>query len=238
MRVKFLGTGPASGWPAYGYPKEKRRRPSTYLVECGGTRVFLDAGSWEAVAEGAGERVDAVLLSHAHVDHWAGLNFLRWGPELPVYSSKETFEHPYFKEISDKPFSLKLTPVEHFKSFEVGSLRVTPFPLNHVIPATGFLVECGKTLAYALDTRWLPEESLRFLKGKVDYLIIDAALPKGGQGGHNSYDMALELALELGVKEVFAVHLLPSVTEAEVLEEAERLGAKASVPDDGEEREL
>jgi len=241
VRLLFLGTGPASGWPAYGYEKEKRRRPSTYALECGETKLFMDVGSWEAVADGVEimKRVDAVLLSHAHVDHWGGVNFLRWGPELPTFSIQETFDHPYFKEIRDKPFSLKLVPVKPFETFRVGEVKVTPFPLRHVIPATGFLVECeDKSLAYALDTRWLPEESFEFLKGRADYLIVDAALPRGGEGGHNSYDMALKLGLELGVKEVFAVHLLPSVTEDEVLEEAERLGVKASVPDDGETRDL
>ncbi len=241
MRFYAFGTGPASGWPAYGHPTKKRRRPSTYAVECSGFKVLLDVGSIEAAADAAerlGE-VHAILLSHPHADHWAGINFFRWGPKLPTYSIKETFEHPYFKEIYDKPFSLVLTPVKFFESFDIGEMKVTPFPLNHTVPATGFLIECeGKSLAYALDTRGLPKDSLEFLRGRTDYLVIDSALPKGDEGGHNSFDMALMIGAEIGAKKVFAVHLLPSVREEEVLKEAERLGVDAVVPDDRDSFDL
>jgi len=240
LRAHFLGTGPASGWPAYGKETEKRRRPSTYAFECGEAKFFIDVGSWEAALEGAKRlgNVDFILISHAHVDHWGGLNFFRWGPEMPTFSIKETFEHPYFREIKDAPFSLKLLEVRPFETFEIKGVKITPFPLNHSIPASGFLVECGSKLAYALDTKWLPQESLELLKGSVDYLIVDAALPKGEEGAHNTYEEALRLGKEIGAKVVFAVHLLPSVREAEVLAEGEALGVKVEVPDDGDSFEL
>ena len=240
MRAFFLGTGPASGWPAYGKRTRKRRRPSTYAFQCHGTNFFVDVGSWEAALEGSEVlgRVDAVFLSHAHVDHWGGINFFRWGPELPTYSARETFEHPYFKEIKDAPFSLALQEVRPFEEVEVGKAKVTPFPLSHSVPAVGYLIECGVRVAYALDTKWLPQESLEFLKGSVDYLIVDSALPKGEKGAHNTYSEALALGKELGAKVVFAVHLLPSVKEEEVLEEGEALGVKVVVPDDSSSFEL
>ncbi|UXD22177.1 hypothetical protein IPA_02360 [Ignicoccus pacificus DSM 13166] len=239
MKVLFLGTGPASGWPSYGYPKEKRRRPSTYAIQCGETFLFLDTGSVEAVmdgikmmAESGIERVSGVLLSHAHNDHWAGLNNLRWGPRTKVFLTEDTLYHPYFKEIADKPFSLDLTPIEFFEEFEVGKVKVTPFPLNHIPGTSGFLVECnGRRIAYALDTKGLPKESMEFLKGKVDLLIIDSALPIGETGLHNTYEEALLIGKEIEAK-VAAVHLLPMVREEEVLRKAKEIGVEAAVPDD------
>ncbi len=240
MKFIAFGTGPASGWPSYGQITQKRRRPSTYAISCKSTNLLLDAGSVEAVMDAVIKlkKIDAVLLSHAHNDHWAGLNNLRWGPPTPVYLSEETLNHPYFKEIADKPFSLQLRTVEPFTSFEVGNAKVTPFPLNHIEGTLGYLVECGNVrLAYALDTKWLPEESIDFLRGKVDYLVVDSALPIGETGLHNTYEEALLLGKELGAK-VFAVHLLPSVTEREVVEKGKELGVSVIIPEDNQEFDL
>lgn len=239
MRFHTFGTGPASGWPAYGYPTSKRRRPSTYGIDCG-AKVLLDAGSVEAVMDAVTRfgTIDTVLLSHAHNDHWAGLNNLRWGPPTPIYLTRETLLHPYFKEIADKPFSLRPVEIEFFKEIKIGEMRVVPFPLNHIEGTSGFLIECGTTLAYALDTNGLPEKSLEYLKGKVEYLVIDSALPVGESGLHNTYLDALRIGKELNVKKVFATHLLPIVKEDEVSRAAEELGVDVVIPDDNQEFKL
>lgn len=222
------GTGPASGW------LKPRRRPSTYALK-GKSTMLLDAGSIEAVMDVIDTfgRPGCALISHAHLDHWSGLNALRW-QGLNVYSHKSTFEHPYFKEIYDAPFDLNLISMEYFKTYEICDLNVTPFPLMHSIPATGFLIEGEKTLAYLLDTKGLPEKSLSLLKDSVDYAIIDSALPKDFDGPHNTYEKAVDLALELGVEKAFLVHLLPMLNVEEVLELSERKGLKAEVPYDGQ----
>ncbi len=235
MRLYTFGTGPASGWPAYGKFTTKKRRPSTYGLDCG-TKLLLDAGSVEAVMDSVGvfSKIDAVLLSHAHNDHWAGLNNLRWGPTTPLYLTRETLTHPYFKEIADKPFSLKPMEVNFFEQFKVGEAKIVPFPLNHLEGTSGFLVECGATVAYALDTNGLPPRTFEYLKGKVDYLIIDSALPPEETGAHNTYVKALEIGKDLGVKKLFAVHLLPMVNERDIIKKAEEIGVDVVVPDDNE----
>ncbi len=238
MKLHTLGTGPASGWPSYGSEKRKVRRPSTYLVECNGDAVFLDTGSIEAVIEGVRrvKEIRAVLLSHAHADHWSGINNLRWGPQTPVFLSKETLEHRYFSEIREAPFSLELTPVRVFEEVEVGEFKVTPFPLLHIEGTIGFLVRCkDSSLAYALDTKGLPKESLKFLVSNgVDYLVIDSSLRPGEEGNHNNYLEAIKLAKEIGARVTFLVHLLPHLEENEVVEAANNEGVLVKIPEDGE----
>ncbi|ALU12090.1 hypothetical protein EYM_00065 [Ignicoccus islandicus DSM 13165] len=218
------------------------RRPSTYLVECGNDAIFIDTGSIEAVIEGIRRvrKVSTVLISHAHLDHWSGINNLRWGPKVPVYLTKETLEHRYFSEIREAPFSLVLNTVEPFREFEVGNVKITPFPLLHIEGTVGFLIKCHDVnLAYALDTKGLPKETINFLvENETKYLIIDSSLRPGEDGNHNSYLDAITIAKEIGAQLTFLVHLLPHLTENEIIEAANNYGVLIRIPDDGETFQL
>src|ERR687885_994070 len=88
MRVVFLGTATSYGVPQVGCrcptctspdPKNKRTR-SSVLVETGvGARLLLDSGPdlrTQALREGV-TRVDAVLYTHFHADHTAGIDDLK-----------------------------------------------------------------------------------------------------------------------------------------------------------------
>ena len=221
------GTGPASGWI------KPRRRPSTYALKEGERVILLDAGSPEAVMDiiEAFGKPECALISHAHLDHWSGINVLRW-IGLKTYSHESTFSHPYFKEIADAPFELELNAIEYFKPVEVCGFSVTAFPLKHSVPTTGFLI--NEKVAYLLDTKGLPEETFKFLKDRVEYVIVDSALPDGIEGPHNTFKEAVDLSLDLGVKKAFLVHLLPTLNVEEVLDYAEKKGLDAEVPYDGQ----
>ena len=100
MRITLLGTGDAGGTPRFGCPcaacKNLVRTPARGLLESASGRLLLDAG-----AELPPERLDAVLLTHFHLDHLTGLLPLRFGvgDPLPVYSpSDETRRDYLFKE--------------------------------------------------------------------------------------------------------------------------------------------
>ncbi len=229
MKIYFLGTGPASGWPGYLGSKRKRRRPSTYLLVCGSTKIFMDVGSLEAAHEGVERvgRIDAILISHGHPDHWVGLNYFRWAPEkvkvhLGVGADSDTLSY-----IVESPYSLDFTFHDPFKSFRIGEVAVSFVPLNHIKYTYGFLIECeGKRLAYLLDTKGLPRETLDVVRG-VDYVLLDASCPDElGCAMHNTVSEAKRLAEEIGAKMTFMVHLLPMLDE-KVYEGYE-------VPDDGD----
>src|SRR5436190_16056718 len=88
MRLTFLGgAGEVTG--------------SRHLVECGGFRMLLDCGLFQGRRQEAIEKnrrfpfppneLDAVLLSHAHIDHSGGLPLLsRLGFTGPIYSTPAT----------------------------------------------------------------------------------------------------------------------------------------------------
>jgi hypothetical protein len=110
-RLTLLGTGPSQGVPSLGgpdghgewgacdpaEPRNRRTRTSALLDGPDGTRILIDAGPdcrAQLLAAGAGV-LDAVIFTHAHADHFMGMDELRQinrntGQALPVYGFPET----------------------------------------------------------------------------------------------------------------------------------------------------
>ena len=215
--VVFLGTGASGGTPVVGCRCRAceearsvwfaRRRPTSILILTGGGRaVLLDAG-FDVVGYVDGLELQAILITHWHHDHIAGLFRLRWAKELriPVYGPGEV--EP---EIADKPLGLDIRRIRAFERLELGGLRVTPLPLEHSIETLGYLLEEGeRRAAFLFDTKGLPGETLDFLKSRpLDLAVIDANFPPGSRrNDHNDVDQALEIGGELGAKTVVLTHI-------------------------------
>jgi len=99
---------------------------------------------------------DAILLSHAHLDHVGLLHYTR--PEIPVYSTKGTSK----MLLAGGVFASRPTldrnrhrPITPGASFAVGDFTVTPFAVDHsTFACVAFLLEYdGKRLLYSGDLR-------------------------------------------------------------------------------------
>jgi phosphoribosyl 1,2-cyclic phosphate phosphodiesterase len=88
MRVLFLGSSTSYGVPVIGCrcptcistdPRNKRTRASLYVETDEGVRLLIDSGPelrLQALREGV-TRLDAVLYTHFHADHTAGIDDLK-----------------------------------------------------------------------------------------------------------------------------------------------------------------
>ena len=187
MKIKVLG---AFGSEGLG------QRPSAFLLN---DQILLDAGTVPgALSVDEQAEIKHALLSHPHFDHMVGLAFLTdtlatarshcavtATGTAPVIGALRThaFNNVLWPDFSAIPSPdtavLKYRTLENDAEQRVGDLWVTPVPVNHSVPATGFIVHNGEVgFIYTGDTGpterlWTSARGLRGLKA----IIIESAFP-------------------------------------------------------------
>ena len=146
--------------------------------------------------------ITAVLLSHAHLDHYGLLRFIH--PDIPVYMSIGTKS---LTEVSNVFLntSVKLDMVKTFEMwqhFEVGEFKITPYLMDHSAPdAAAFLIEAdGQRIFYTGDFRGhgrkgiLLERLTKDPPPHITYLIMEGSMLGRDEGlypDENSVEQAL-----------------------------------------------
>lgn len=196
MRVTFLGTGTSIGIPVIGCdcavcqsedPRNKRLRSSIYL-ETEAESWIVDTGPdfrTQCLRENI-RKVDAVLYTHAHMDHVVGFDDLRrftFGDvELPIHATRECLDdlrrmfHFAFSGENRYKGYLKPAPHEIDGLFRLGDCEVSPLPVDHgKVETIGYHFELpgGGRFGYVSDCKRLLPESMDRLQG-VDVLVLDA----------------------------------------------------------------
>lgn len=226
LEITVLGTGTSHGVPMIGCecavctsndPHDRRTRPSIH-VRMDDCHILVDTSPELRLQCLANKinRVDAVLFTHHHADHVAGLDDLRrfnWMTRrpMPCYGTARTLEALRrmflyaFEPATDSPHSrpqLTLHEIEH-RSFELGGHEIIPIPLMHgPMPVLGFRFE---RFAYCTDCSMIPEESMPLLRG-LDVLILDA-LRHDSHPTHMSLTQAVETAHHLGASRTYFTHM-------------------------------
>ena len=107
MKITFLGTGTSQGVPVIGcqcevcisvHSEDKRLRTSV-LIESDNTTVVIDTGPdfrQQMLRENV-QKLDAVLFTHEHKDHIAGMDDVRafnfkFKKDMPIYASDRVQE--------------------------------------------------------------------------------------------------------------------------------------------------
>jgi ribonuclease BN (tRNA processing enzyme) len=217
MRVHFLGTG--------GYhPNERRHTAGVMLPEVG---VVFDAGtSFFRVAGRLATRELHVFLSHAHLDHIAGLPYIL----VPIftgqvervflYSAAEYLdavgEHLFSRLVFPVMPAYEFRPLEERTALPLGGV-LTYCRLNHPGGALGYRVDWpGKSLAYITDT--IADQSYVDFLRDVDLLIhecnfSDDSAEWAARTGHSYTSAVARVAKEAGAKRLFMTHFDPQHPE-------------------------
>jgi ribonuclease J len=104
----------------------------------------------------ANYKVDALLISHPHQDHYGLMDQL--GPETPIYIGQVSLEliNATRLFLGKEPFRLNFVTIDPWKEIEIlGTFRVYPYLMDHSSPeAFAFVVEVdGKRVFYSGDFR-------------------------------------------------------------------------------------
>jgi phosphoribosyl 1,2-cyclic phosphate phosphodiesterase len=238
MNITFLGTGAAWGLPELNChclicgemlrKGEKRQRPS--LLLSGETRLLIDCGPdiRSQLSKNKVGRIDGILISHEHGDHYMGLDELfaykrsvarkAYSP-IPVYLTAKSWEviGPRFGYLEEMEV-IKTHKIGPGKWFSHGGFEVFPFKTYHGSFAKGsvgfiikFMNQTGEEvrLAYTSDFSELPEVPFELLR--PDYLVIQSFWlnePVKNRPHHMSFQRAIHYIDRLQPKrETFLVHM-------------------------------
>ena len=187
MKIRVLG---AFGSEGLG------QRPSAFLVN---DKILIDGGSVSgALTVPEQLAVEHAIVSHAHLDHIAGLAYLtetlgfcEVGAAVTIASIDPVITAlragvfnntlwPDFSKIPhpDVPVVKYRTLIEDVEQ-RVGDLWVTPVAVSHTVPTAGFIVHDGSTgIIYSGDTGptealWRTARDLRGLRA----VILECAFP-------------------------------------------------------------
>lgn len=226
LEITFLGTGTSQGVPVIGClcnicmsedPHDKRLRSSVLLRwPKDGTTILIDTGPdfrYQMLREKV-SRLDAVLLTHSHKDHIAGLddvrafNFLQ-RKRMPVYCTPQTeealrrefgyaFETPSYPGVPQIDIHLiGNTP------FEAAGKSFIPIRTLHAgMEVLGFRTG---NFAYITDANEIPESEMEKLRGL--YALVLNALRQESHISHFTLEEAVHIGRQTGAKRVYFTHI-------------------------------
>jgi phosphoribosyl 1,2-cyclic phosphodiesterase len=118
------------------------------------------------------DRIQAILVTHDHHDHIAGLKQLALRTGIPIYANAETAKGIVSSLQGAVP---KLRIFQTGDSFEVGDIRVTSFPILHdtVDPVGFFLEACGRKVGFCTDLGMVTPIVIQSLQ-KCDHVLLEA----------------------------------------------------------------
>ena len=230
LKITILGCGASGGVPAVGNnwgkcdpnePKNNRTRASI-AIQSKETNLIVDTGpDFRLQMNRANiEDLDAILYTHAHADHIAGIDDLRsiqrrYKKSMPAYGNQATLDELQdrfgymFKDVN----SLYLKVLDAFilsendfgKTMQIGDIELTPFEQDHASCKTlGFRF---KNLAYSTDMIDLNDASIEALQG-IDTWIIDGAGYFGNPiTAHANINRVQELNEKVGAANIYLTHL-------------------------------
>ena len=104
--------------------------------------------------------LNAMLLTHEHIDHTFGIKYL---PPLPIYCTRETLD------------LANVEAIEPYKKFKVENFEITPVSTSHDVKnPLGFVIKTKEEkLVYLTDSGKIPGKSLQKLKN-ADYYVIES----------------------------------------------------------------
>ena len=226
MKIHFLGTGTSQGIPVIGsdHPvclstdlKDKRLR-SSILIEWDELNIVIDSGPdfRQQMLRISNKKLDALLFTHEHADHTAGIDdirpycFLNRQP-LPIYaqervlnSLKKRFDYIFATE-DRYPGAPSVTThlVEPYKPFFIREQKIIPIEVQHGnLPIMGYRFD---NFAYLTDVKTLKEESYKQLKN-LDVLVISALHIKE-HPTHNNLEEALNHIEKIKPKAAYLTHI-------------------------------
>lgn len=224
MKITVLGSGTSQGVPVIACncrvcesnnPKDNRKRTSI-LIEDKGKTLVVDTGPdfRQQMLDAKVQNLDAVLFTHEHKDHVAGLDDIR-AFNFKSRKYMDVYAVPRVQEALKREFEYvfaenKYPGVPQVNLIEIGEepmqiegIEIIPIDVMHYkLPVKAFRIG---NFAYVTDTNYIAPSEMKKLKG-LDVLIL-TALRIEKHISHFNLEEAIEVIQELKPKKAYLTHI-------------------------------
>lgn len=224
VHVRFLGTGTSQGIPMIACscevcrstdPCDQRLRVSMH-IETEGKSFIIDTGPdfRQQVLRAGIQRVDAVLYTHEHKDHTAGMDDIRGfnyaqKSSIPLYAQalvieqlKREFAYAFAEDKYPGVPEIEVHEIEN-RPFTIAGVSIIPILVKHYyLDVLGFRFG---DFTYITDANFISDEELEKVKGS-QVLVINA-LRKTTHISHFTLEEALEVIEKIKPEKAYITHI-------------------------------
>ena len=224
LKITFLGTGTSQGVPVIACDcnvcqskdeKDKRLR-SSIMVETNDTTIVIDSGPdfrQQMLRENV-KKLDAVVFTHEHKDHVAGLDDVRsfnyiqqkamdvYALERVNQALKREYAYVFSKDKYPGVPQLNLHNITDEK-FTIKNVTITPIKVMHIsLPILAYRIN---DFTYITDASYISEEEKLKIRGSK--ILVVNALRKKKHFSHFCLSEALELIKEINPEKAYITHI-------------------------------
>ncbi len=196
-------------------PKDQRLRTSV-LIRDEHQTIVIDSGPdfRQQLLRERIQSLDAVLFTHEHKDHIAGLDDIRafnyrYDKAMNVYCTdtvesalRREFNYVFENQHYPGVPKINLHSITE-EPFKIGSWHITPLPVMHLnLPVLGFRIG---NLSYVTDANYMSQETKDKIRGSQ--ILILNALRNEKHPSHYTLEEAIALAQELQIPKVYFTHI-------------------------------
>lgn len=224
MKVTFLGTGTSQGVPVIACdcpvctspnPCDKRLRVSV-LIEVDGKSLLIDSGPdfrYQMLRAGV-RHLDAILFTHEHKDHIAGLDDVR-AFNYRTQKAIDVYAHARVQNALKREFAYVFSDFKYpgipqinlheitNEPLTIAGIEIIPIEVMHfLLPVFGFRVG---DFTYITDAKTVSAESKELIKGSK--ILVINALQKEDHISHFTLAEALDFAAEMNAEKTYLTHI-------------------------------
>ncbi len=224
MKITFLGTGTSQGVPVIAChckvctssDVRNNRLRTSVMIEHQGKVFVIDSGPdfrYQMLREKV-QQLDAILFTHEHKDHVAGLDDVRafnfkHDREIDVYA-EERVQHALKNEFSYIFSGIHYPGIPRVvmhnisnETMHIQGVDIIPIRVMHYkLPVYGFRIG---DFSYITDAKTISDEELEKIKGSK--VLVLNALRREDHISHFTLDEAVALAQKLNVPQTFFTHI-------------------------------